>query len=200
MDVLFRRSFEKYGNVHRLASFDYLHSYYRFQYATHLDSSFKSILVKGQTIPANVPREIGNPLLLEYLAGLVDAEGGIRLYRNRRVADSVLYITINKYQLLTDLQGVFGGRLYFHERAWRLIFYGKRANRILDKINLKHPEKIEKGAFVRDAGGKRWCEVEDEWLSIVRRVHAGVHQFREDAKMEYVRVHGSLHPKDQSEE
>jgi hypothetical protein len=165
-----------------------------------LESSFEEVLQKGPGLPPNVSREIGNPLLLEYLAGLVDAEGGIRLYKNGRMADSVLYITINKYRLLTALRRVFGGRLYFHERAWRLVFYGKRANYILDRLDLKHAEKITKSAFVRKARGNRWSEVEGEWSSIVRKIRADVLQYREDAKAEYIHVHGHPHPKDQSGE
>jgi hypothetical protein len=141
MEALFRTLFQNYGNIYRLASFDHSQLYYRFQFATYLDSSFEPVLAKGPSLPPNVPRGSESPLLLEYLAGLIDAEGRIRLYRSGRMADSVLYITINKYRLLTALRGILGGRLYFHERAWRLVFYGKRANYILDKINLKHAEK-----------------------------------------------------------
>ncbi|MDA4115100.1 MAG: hypothetical protein OK442_00925 [Thaumarchaeota archaeon] len=196
MEVLYQRLFQNYGNIYRVASFDHLHLYYRFQFATYLESSFEEALQKGPGLPPNVPRAIENPLLLEYLAGLVDAEGGVRLYKNGRMADSVLYITINKYRLLTSLRRVFGGRLYFHERAWRLVFYGKRANYILDRLNLKHAEKITKSAFVKKARGQRWNAVSDEWLSIVRGIDADVIQYREQARAEYIRVHGSPHPKD----
>lgn len=200
MEVLYRRLFQNYGSIYRLASFDHLHLYYRFQFATYLESSFEEVLQKGPGLPPNVPREIENPLLLEYLAGLVDAEGGIRLYKNGRMADSVLYITIIKYRLLTALRRVFGGRLYFHERAWRLVFYGKRANYILDRLDLKHAEKITKSAFVRKARGNRWSEAEGEWSSIVRKIRADVLRYGEDAKAEYIHVHGHPHPKDQSGE
>jgi hypothetical protein len=135
---------------------------------------------------------------LEYLAGLVDAEGGIRLYRSGNIADSVLYITINKYHLLSSLRRVLRGRLYFHERAWRLVFYGKGANRILDRIILKHAEKIERSVYVRGARGLRWNEVEEDWLSIVRGIDADVIRYREVAKAEYIQVHGHPHPKDKS--
>ena len=197
MEALFRQTFQNYGPIYRLASFDHLYFYYRFQFATYLESSFESVLEKGPSLPQNIPRDAENQLLLEYLAGLVDAEGGIRLYKNRRRADSVLYITINKYRLLTALRSVFGGRLYRHKRAWRLVFHGKRGNSILDKINLKHEEKITKSKFVREARGKPWSEVEGEWSSIVRKIRAGVLQYREDAKAEYIQVHGRPHPKDQ---
>jgi len=200
MESLFRRLFQNYGNIYRLASFDHLYLYYRFQFATYLESSFESLLKKGPRLPAGIPAEAESPLLLEYLAGLVDAEGGIRLYRSGRIADSVLYITINKYHLLTSLRRVFGGRLYFHERAWRLVFYGKRANHILDRIALKHSEKIEKSAFVRSARGQRWNTVEDEWLSIVRGIDADVIQYRDYAKAEYIRTHGRPHSKDRTGE
>src|SRR5437879_1115664 len=87
-------------------------------------------------------------------------------WKMHTLADSVLYMTINKYRLLTALRRVFGGRLYFHERAWRLVFYGKGGNSVLDNLNLKHAEKITKSAFVRRARGKRWSEVEAEWSTI----------------------------------
>jgi AraC-like DNA-binding protein len=197
MEALFRKVFQNYGNIHRGASFDHLHLYYGFQFATHLESSFDSVLEKGPSLPRNIPRDMESRLLLEYLAGLVDAEGGIRLYTNGRIADSVLYITMNKHRLLTALRSVFGGRLYRHERAWRLVFYGKRGNHILDNLNLKHEEKIAKSNLVREARGKPWSQVEGEWLSIVRRIRAGVRHYREDAKAEYIQVHGRPHPKDQ---
>jgi len=98
---------------------------------------------------------------------------------------------------LTALRSVFGGRLYRHERAWRLVFWGKRGNYILAKLNLKHGEKIAKSNFVREARGKPWSQVEGEWSSIVRKIRAGVLQYRENAKAEYVQVHGHPHPKDQ---
>jgi hypothetical protein len=47
MEMLFRRLFQNYGNVHRIASFDHLHFFYRFQFATLLESSFESLLKKG---------------------------------------------------------------------------------------------------------------------------------------------------------
>jgi hypothetical protein len=99
-------------------------------------------------------REAENPILLEYLAGLADAEGGIGLCRSGRMADSVLYTTTDEYRMLTALRRVFGGRL-FHDRARRLVSCGKRTNFILDNLNQKHAEKIEKGAFVRKARGMR---------------------------------------------
>lgn len=200
MEMLFRRSFQHYGHVHRSASFDHLYLFYRFQFATLLESSFESVLLKGPSLPPNIPANAESPLLLEYLAGLVDAEGGIRLYRSGRIADSVLYITINKYHLLNSLRHVLGGRLYFHERAWRLVFYGKGANRVLDRINLKHAENIEKSAFVRGARGQRWNRVEDDWSSIVRGIDADVIRYKDEAKAEYIRIHGRPHAKDSSGE
>jgi hypothetical protein len=129
----------------------------------------------------------------------VDAEGGIRLYRGNGIADSVLYITTNKFHLLTSLKHVFGGRLYFHERAWRLVLYGKvGANRILDRTTLKHDEKIEKSAFVRAARGQRWNKVDDDRSSTVRGIHAGVLRYGEGAKAEYMRIHGRPHSNDRS--
>lgn len=200
METLFRRLFQNYGNIYRVASFDHLHLYYRFQFATYLEPSFESVLRKGSSLPPNLAKEAGNPLLLEYLAGLVDAEGGIRLYRSGKMADSVLYITINKLRLLTDLKQVFAGRLYLHERAWRLVFYGKGANRILDQVTLKHDEKVAKSVFVRKARGQRWSSVSNEWLSILRGIDADVIQYREQARTEYIRVHGRPHSKDRSGE
>jgi hypothetical protein len=152
------------------------------------------------SLPPNVPREIENPILLAYLAGLVDAEGGVRLYKNGRMADSALYITIDKYRLLTALRSILGGMLYLHERAWRLVFYGKRANFILDNLSLKHAERIEKSAFVRKARGMPWSQVEGDWSSILGRIRADVIRYRQAAKAEYVQVHGHPHPKDKSGE
>jgi hypothetical protein len=200
MEALFRKVFQNYGNIYRVASFDHLHSYYRFQFASYLESSFEKALKKLPDLPSDLPRVMGNPVLLSYLSGLVDAEGGIRPYKNGRIADSVLYVTINKHRMLTSLRRVFGGRLYFHERAWRLVFYGKRANYILDRLDLKHAEKIAKSSLVRESRGERWSEVEDKWLSIVRKIRTDVLEYREGAKIEYIQVHGHPHPKDRLDE
>ena len=196
MEALFRSVFQRYGPIYRLASFDHLHSYYRYQLATYLEPGFKSVLLKGPDLPTYVRKEAETPSLLEYLAGLIDAEGGIQLYKNHRIADSVLHITISKYQLLRTLKEVVGGRLYVHERAWRLVFYGKNANHLLDRLNLRHEEKIAKSLFVRGARGRPWNEVEVGWARIINGIRSDVLSYREQAKNEYCRIHGRLHPKD----
>ena len=198
MEQLFRDLFESYGHVTRTAGFDNVHSYYRYHLTTYLEASFEQVLEKGTDLPAKVPRESSNPMFYSYLAGLVDAEGGVRLYNNHTRADSVLYITINKLDLLSSLREVVGGKLYFHERAWRLVFYGKRAIRILRQLPLRHAEKISKSQLVRAATGKPWREVAADWQEIVRDIHSGVSDYKTCAMHEYIDVHDGRHPKDAS--
>lgn len=196
MEILFRSLFQDYGHIYRVASFDHVHLFYRFQFAVYLDASFERVLRKGSTLPESIPAKWENRLFLQYLAALIDAEGGIRLYQNGRRADSVLYITINKYRLLRKLKQLLGGRLYRHDRAWRLVFYGKKASLILDALELRHAEKITKSAFVRGARGLRWVEVERGWKSIVSQIRSEVLRYRDSAKTDYILVHGRPHRKD----
>ena len=200
MALLFRRLFERYGNVYQLAGFDHTFLYYRYYLATYLDPSFGTVLRKTGDLPEGVPRDIESPLLKEYLAAIVDAEGGIRLYDNGGRADSVLYITINKHALLTSLRGAIGGRLYSHERAWRLVLYGKKANQILEQISPRHEEKIIKSALVREATGKPWFQVEHEWDLVVANIHDNVAEFKERARTDYIQNHGRPHAKDSRED
>ncbi|MBI3023270.1 MAG: hypothetical protein HYY68_06025 [Thaumarchaeota archaeon] len=196
MEVLFRGVFQRYGHVTRLAGFDDLHFYYRYSLTTYLDQSFEPVLGKDGGLPVRIPREPDAPMLNTYLGGLVDAEGTVRLYNNHGRADAVLFITINKYQLLNTLKRTLGGNLYGHERAWRLVFYGKNALHILESMNLKHREKISKRDVVQRMTGKLWSEAENEWLEIVDNIRKEVAEYKDSAKSDYVYIHGRRHPKD----
>lgn len=196
MEEVFRSVFQRYGHVTRLAGFEGLHSYYHYYLATYLNPSFEPVLAKGTGLPTRIPREPGNALLNNYLAGLVDAEGTVRLYNSHGRADAVLFVTINKYQLLNNLKRVLGGNLYWHERAWRLVFYGKRAVDLLRQMNLKHREKISKSVIVQSMTGKSWSKAENDWLDVVERIRNEVLEYKASARSEYVRIHGRPHPKD----
>lgn len=196
MEELFRNAFQGYGHVTRLAGFEGLHSYYQYYLATYLEPSFEGVLAKGTRLPARIPQEPGNALLNNYLAGLVDAEGGIRLYNNHGRADAVLYITIDKYHLLIMLKRILGGNLYLHERAWRLVFYGKAVVQLLGQLSLKHREKIAKSGIVQSVTGESWSEVEKDWLDIIKQIKTEVTEYKANARAEYVRIHGRPHPKD----
>lgn len=196
MEELFRGAFQRYGHVTRLAGFDDLHFYYRYSLTTYLDRSFEPVLERDRGLPVRIPREPDAPMLNAYLGGLVDAEGTVRLYNNHGRADAVLFVTINKYQLLNTLKRILGGNLYWHERAWRLVFYGRRAVDLLGKMNLNHSEKISKSVIVQSMTGKSWSEAENDWLVIVERIRDEVLKYKANAKSEYVRIHGRRHPKD----
>ncbi len=196
MEELFRHVFQRYSHVRRLALFDDIHFYYRYSLTTYLDPSFEPVLRKDGGLPTRIPRESDAPMLNAYLGGLVDAEGTVRLYNNHGRADAVLFITINKYQLLNTLKRTLGGNLYWHERAWRLVFYGKNALHILESMNLKHREKISKRDIVQRMTGKLWNEAENEWLEIVDNIRNEVAEYKDSAKSDYVYIHGRRHPKD----
>lgn len=57
METLLRKLFQNYGNIYRLASFDHLHLYYRFQFATYLESSFESVLKKDPVFQKTSPEK-----------------------------------------------------------------------------------------------------------------------------------------------
>ena len=196
MEELFRNAFQRYSHVRRLVGFEGLHSYYHCYLTTYLDQSFEPVLARERGLPARVPQEAGNPLLNEYLAGLVDAEGTVRLYNNHGRADAVLFITIMKYRLLNTLRRILGGNLYWHERAWRLVFYGKSAVHLLEQMKLRHREKISKSAIVQWATGRSWSDVEKYWSGLVADIRSDVSEYKANARAEYVRAHGSPHPKD----
>ncbi len=196
LEELFRNAFERYSHVRRLALFDDLHFNYRYSLTTYLDPSFNPVLAKDARLPAHITREPDAPMLHAYLGGLVDAEGTVRLYNNHGRADAILFVTINKYQLLNALKRVLGGNLYLHERAWRLVFYGRRAVNLLGQMNLKHSEKISKSIIVQSMTGKSWSKAENDWLVIVERIRDEVLKYKANARSEYVRIHGRRHPKD----
>ncbi len=196
MEELFRSVFESYSHVTRRVGFDDLHFYYRYLLTTYLENSFEGVLAKSGGLPPRIPREDGSALVNAYLAGLVDAEGTVRLYNSHGRADAVLFVTINKYQLLNTLKRILGGNLYWHERAWRLVFYGKAAVHLLGQLSLKHREKVAKSSIVQSMTGKSWSQVENDWSSIVEGIKNAVSEYKARARSDYIRLRGRKHPKD----
>ncbi len=196
MEQLFRGLFQNYSHIRRLAGFDPTHSYYRYMLTTYLDASFEPVLEKGMGLPPCLVRNPSRAGLNSYVGGLVDAEGCVRLNRSRRRADAVFFITIKKYSLLKTLKHLLGGNLYLHERAWRLVFYGKRAVQLLSEINLRHWEKISKRSILQSMTGEPWSRAEEEWSLVVRRIRDEVAEYKVQARNAYVAIHGRTHPKD----
>jgi hypothetical protein len=196
MQELFQSLFQCYGHVTCRPGFEGLHSYYHNHLDTYLDISFERVLVKSSELPAAIPSDSLSPVLASYLAGLLDAEGTVRLYNNHGHADAMLFITINKYRLLAALRRILGGHLYWHERAWRLVFYGTEAVNLLERLPLKHQEKVAKGEVVSLMKGKPWSQAERPWSDLVREIKADVMRYKDDTRLEYMRIHGGRHPKD----
>ena len=87
---------------------------------------------------------------------------------------------------------IIGGRLYEVTRAWRLVIYGKAAVALLRHVDIRHEEKVEKARLVMDHAGERWSNVEPLWLETVNRIKVQVSQYKAQARLEYIRKHGTL--------
>lgn len=199
-EKLFRYSFGKYGHVHRHAGFEGLHGYYNVHLSVYLDSSFENVLRKRFDVPLYVLSSSWDMnLFLGYFAGLLDAEGTIRLYNNHGHADAVLFITIKKRKLLYSLRRYLGGNVFRHRRAWRLVIYGKKVVHILERLPLRHDEKLAKSLMVKRMLGRPWREAEPMWLRIVDGIHRDVSEYKMKARSEYIRRHGKAHPEDSNQ-
>ena len=192
MGLLFRQSFTPFGHVTLRPGYN-SRGYYQYHISTYLHHSFELLLKKSENMPDWVPQSSDDLTFQAYLAGLIAAEGCIRLYNANSRAHALLHITLKKPKLLRELSMIIGGRLYEVTRAWRLVIYGKAAVALLRHVDIRHEEKVEKARLVMDHAGERWSNVEPLWLETVNRIKVQVSQYKAQARLEYIRKHGTPH-------
>ncbi len=191
---LFHYLFARYGHPTSSPSYDNFHGYYRYLLNVYLHYSFERFLTKSTGLPSWIPQSADNPVFQSYLAGLISAEGCIRLYDNHGHADAVLHITLNKPLLLEQLSRVIGGRLYKVQRAWRLVVYGKAAVGLLLRLNIRHAEKVQKARMTIDSTGEDWLTIQPKWQQLVDGIRKEVLGYKTTARLDYIRKHNSPHP------
>jgi len=193
MGQLFRKIFTRFGHPTLKPGYN-PRGYYQYHLAVSLHESFEPVLRKSEKMPAWVPQSIDDSIFQAYLAGLIAAEGCVRLYCGNRRAHAVLHITINKPALLVQLSRSVGGNLYEVQRAWRLVIYGKAAVELLHRLDIRHQEKVDKARLVMDYAGEAWPTVEPLCLELVTYIKAQVNKYKTQARLEYIEKHGIPHP------
>lgn len=193
MGQLFRKIFTRFGHPTLRPGYN-PRGYYQYHLAVSLHRSFEPFLRKLENMPVWVPQSSDDPIFQAYLAGLIAAEGCIRLYCGNRRAHAVLHITLNKPSLLVQLSRIVGGNLYEVQRAWRLVIYGKAAVELLRRLDIRHQEKVDKAKLVMDHAGEKWPTVEPLWLGLVNSIKVQVNKYKAQARFEYIEKHGSPHP------
>lgn len=193
MGRLFHRTFEHYGHPTSRPGYD-PRGYYRYHLSVYLHETFEPLLGKSENIPSWIPHSSHDPVFESYLAGLIAAEGCIRLYRANDRAHAVLHITLKKPKLLSELSKITKARLYEVQRAWRLVIYGKAAVELLRRLDIRHEEKVEKAKLVMDHAGERWSNLEPLWQETVNQIRLQVKQYKAEARLDFVQRHGLPHP------
>jgi hypothetical protein len=197
MGQLFRKIFTRFGHPTLTPGY-HPRGYYQYHLAVSLHQSFEPFLRKLEKTPAWVPQSSDDPIFQAYLAGLIAAEGCIRLYNGNHRAHAVLHITLNKPSLLSQLSRIVGGNLYEVQRAWRLVIYGKVAVELLHCLDILHQEKVDKAKLVVDYAGRNWPTVEPIWLGLVAGIKVQVSKYKAHARLEYIEKHGIPHPAETS--
>ena len=93
LGLLFRQIFTPFGHVTLSPGYN-SRGYYQYHMSTYLHHSFELPLKKSENMPDWVPLSIDDYTFQEYLAGLIAAEGCIRLYNANSRAHALLPATL----------------------------------------------------------------------------------------------------------
>ena len=93
LELLFRQMVTPFGHVTLSPGYN-SRGYYQYHMSTYLHHSFELPLKKSENMPDWVPLSIDDYTFQEYLAGLIAAEGCIRLYNANSRAHALLPATL----------------------------------------------------------------------------------------------------------
>jgi hypothetical protein len=210
MVELFESLFGQHGHVYKFPRYKKDTGTYEWIVQVILDKSFEFLLEARDKCREWVARQ--DSTMLAYLAGLVDAEGYIRIYPNPRT----IGITVTIYNTDTELLGFahlgltrLGHRpmrLYLHrgpgkassgfqielkKAEWRVMI-GRfdEAQSLLRRLPLRHREKVGmKELSLSVNKGDLYEKIGDKVRAFRNAVDQEVAEFTKQAETEYLRTH-----------
>jgi hypothetical protein len=181
MADLFRSLFEQYGHVYQSPRYKKDTGSYEWNMSVILDDSFDFLLEKGE--PCWTWVGAGPATLWPYLAGFIDAEGSIGIYRNgKRTALQVLVYNTD-FSLIRFFHRSMGGlgyqpvgpyldkprgtvtskyRIKRKKDYWKVaLTIFEQAQDFVSKLPIKHGEKVRRKLIAQSLNlGEPWASVE----------------------------------------
>lgn len=196
MASLFGSTFSRYGQVRRYPKYNVVSDYAWCVYVD-LHSTFGFLLKKPRTVPKWMLRD--EALFFAFLAGYFDAEGCISfdLRRGNETVRCVvqscdLNILRDIYRHLKDMGFVLSLKLVSEAGVNKLssdfwgISLGRREQvaRFLDRLSLRHPEKVTKANLVKFLAANDWKEGWSVAKMIRAAIKLEVDKFKDEARQQ----------------
>ncbi len=210
MVELFKSLFSPYGHAYQHPRYKKDSGTYEWNLQAILDWSFGFLLESLNECREWVASK--HSTMLSYLAGLIDAEGNIRIYPNPRTIGIIVSIWNTDtelvkfaYRCLKQLEhrplkpylhsrpgGVSSGFHLERKKAyWRvLVARFEEAQFLLRRLPLRHREKvIMKELALSVTKGSLYKRVEERVSSLRKSFHKEAEQYTEQAELEFLRTH-----------
>ena len=207
---LFTRLFSPYGHVYKHPRYKEDTSTYEWNIVVILDKSFGFLLESRDKCREWIASE--ESITLSYLAGLVDAEGNIRIYPNPRTVGIIVSVWNTDFELVEFVYMCLCSldsrplKPYLHRRPgpsssgfriamkrdyWRvLIARFDEAQSLLRRLPLRHHEKVEmKELALSIAKGEAYERIAETVSSLKKSFRRETSQYTKQAELEFLRTH-----------
>jgi hypothetical protein len=204
---LMHNTFGNYGRIGRYPIYNSRTQKYNWFIWAILDSSFGFLIPKPQMIPNDILND--DEQFLAFLAGYVDSEGRIGVYRKKdaialtfRIAsedEKILRGAYNKLKelgyhpiLYVEIEREKATRHYkCNKDFWCLeICYKKDILKLLKSLPIRHSEKVRKRELILQVANlTRWNDVKDQVLKLRKEIREEVLRCIREAEEEYKRRH-----------
>lgn len=205
--ALFRRIFEKYGQIYAGPVYNQVLRQYSWQMVVALDDSFSFLLPKFNRIPRWIRRN--SKTALYFVVGFFDAEGHITVVFNDRRGSKTMELAVmisnSNRELLQEIAWIlrnYRPRIYLSERQgtavgpnrtilrkdqWKLAVYRQAAQeKLLVALPLRHQEKVDKASIALEVlQGCDWNEARRRVEELWQRIE---HQVAEQARLGALRL------------
>jgi hypothetical protein len=202
---LFHQLFDKYGHVYQYPMHDGEERGYKWKLATRLDNSFQFLLTKSDDALQRYAPD--RTKFLSWLAGLVDADGHIRIGNSNGYARVSLEIGSVNRILLDSMGETLAAFDYYATGPYHAysashttpygITYSKdmwhlfvqrthETQSLLTNLPNRHAEKIaQKELAISIRPASRWTDSEYKFQEIRQAIRKEVSRFKEQAQKEY---------------
>jgi hypothetical protein len=207
---LFTNLFGQYGHVNRHPRYKKDTKTYEWNFQVILDESFGFLLESQDKCRKWVASK--ESTVLAYLAGLVDAEGYIRIYPNPKTVGIIVSIWNTDTGLIAfafrclEQLGFRPMKPYLHRQAggvssgfqiemkkayWRvMVARFDEAKRLLGGLRLRHKEKVEmKEVALSVAKGDLYAKVADQVSCLKQSFKSQTAKFTQQAEFEFLSRH-----------
>lgn len=189
MTDLFYSVFQKYGTPKQYIKYNKITGRYEYRVYVLLNNSFEFMLTKNFGVD--------NEYFYDFLAGFFDCEGCLHVYNNHNYVGLTLLIYNSNKKLLNIIKGrlekegfhpkfstfLKGGRrtkegYYSNKDVWAIRLHtNKEVLSLMDKMPIKHKEKIDKLDIAMPISNKMWKDISEQVTKLKIDIKNGVKEF-----------------------